>query len=144
MHRVRGAAGEVLARETGFPPDLSPRAPPSPPVSTLPKHPVLDVVVPAKKRPPLFNPPSGTACRAGSPERQVTYRRGTTLKSHTPPYKMGARSLNDDLAGLSPLRVSGKGTDTGRPSASAISWATASTSVWNAAASHAHSASGTS
>ena len=35
MHRVRGTSGDVLAREPGFPPDLSPRAPPSPPVSTL-------------------------------------------------------------------------------------------------------------
>ena len=31
--------------------------------------------------------------------------------------------------------------DTGRPSASAISWATSSTSIWNAAPEHAHSAS---
>ena len=48
------------------------------------------------------------------------------------------RSLDGLAAGIR------EGTDTGRPSASAISWATASTSVWNAAASHAHSASGTS
>ena len=38
MHRVRGASGDVLARGPGFPPNLSPRAPPSPPVSTLPQH----------------------------------------------------------------------------------------------------------
>ena len=38
MHRVRGASGAVLARGPSFPPDLSPRALPSPPVSTLPKH----------------------------------------------------------------------------------------------------------
>ena len=42
MRRVRGASGAVLARGPGFPPDLSPRAPPWPPVSTpwVPKHPV--------------------------------------------------------------------------------------------------------
>ena len=33
MRRVRGASGDVRARGPGFPPDLSPRAPPSPPVS---------------------------------------------------------------------------------------------------------------
>ena len=38
MHRIRGASGAVQARGPGFPPDLSPRARPSPPVFTLPKH----------------------------------------------------------------------------------------------------------
>ena len=37
MHRVRGASGAVLARGPGFPPDIIPRAPPSPPVSTPPE-----------------------------------------------------------------------------------------------------------
>ena len=45
MYRVRGASGDVLARGPGFPPDLSPRAPPSPPVfsppETFPHRPAL-------------------------------------------------------------------------------------------------------
>ena len=38
MHGFGGASGDVWARGPGFPPDLSPRAAPSPPVSSLPKH----------------------------------------------------------------------------------------------------------
>ena len=45
MHRVRGASGDLLARGPGFPPDLSPRALPSPPVSTLPKHSAAELLV---------------------------------------------------------------------------------------------------
>ena len=40
MHRVRGASGDVRARGPGFPPHLSPRAPPSPPVFHPPETPV--------------------------------------------------------------------------------------------------------
>jgi len=38
VHGFRGASGGVPARGPGVSPDLSPRAPPSPPVFTLPKH----------------------------------------------------------------------------------------------------------
>ena len=41
MHGFGGASGDVLARGPGFPPDRSPHAPPSPPVSTLQIHPPL-------------------------------------------------------------------------------------------------------
>ena len=44
MHRVRGASGAVLARGPGFPPDIIPRAPPSPPVSTPPETTLHGVV----------------------------------------------------------------------------------------------------
>ena len=105
MHLVRGASGDVLARGPGFLPDLSPRAPPSPPVSPLPnpfqekqeQFSLGDVKTAAQKKGGNSTP---RWAKGGPPEGLETPP-GRPLCSPAPPPASRPRPQRGDLLSLS-------------------------------------------